>query len=58
MFHNNDNGLKAKDKLLALKVIIDSNETKFALFERGPNNLITYDYPSITITIINLNGIC
>jgi hypothetical protein len=58
MFHNNDSGLKAKDKLLALKVIIDSNETKFALFERGPNNLITYDCPSITITIINLNGIC
>jgi DNA-binding CsgD family transcriptional regulator len=36
MFHN-DSGLKSKDKLLALKVIRESHETKFALFERGPN---------------------
>jgi uncharacterized protein YerC len=36
MFHN-DSGLKSKDKLLALKLSLEAYESKFALFERGPN---------------------
>jgi predicted transcriptional regulator len=40
MFNNYDNkygNLSPRDKLLALKVIKDSNESKFGLFERGPS---------------------
>jgi hypothetical protein len=35
IFHKND--LTSKDKILALKVIKECNESKFALFERGPS---------------------
>jgi HTH domain len=35
MFASSD--LNPKDKLLALKVIKECNESKFALFERGPS---------------------
>ena len=34
--HNKED-ITAKDKLLALKIIIDSNVEKFGLFERGPS---------------------
>lgn len=40
MFNNyedNYSDLSAKDRLLALKIIIDANQAKFGLFERGPN---------------------
>jgi DNA-binding transcriptional ArsR family regulator len=33
----NDCNLLPRDRLLALKVIKDSNEAKFSLFERGPS---------------------
>lgn len=35
LFNNPD--LTPRDKLLALRVIKDSNESKFMLFERGPS---------------------
>jgi Trp repressor protein len=35
--NDNDNSLTPKDKLLALKVIMDCNEAKFALFKDGPS---------------------
>ena len=34
---NNNNNLTPKDKLLALKVIRECNEAKFALFKEGPS---------------------
>jgi uncharacterized protein YerC len=34
---NSSSDLNAKDKLLALKIIKECNESKFALFERGPS---------------------
>ena len=34
---NNDSNLTPKDKLLALKVIRECNESKFALFKEGPS---------------------
>jgi len=34
---NNNSNLTPKDKLLALKVIRESNEVKFALFKEGPS---------------------
>jgi uncharacterized protein YerC len=34
---NNDSSLKSKDKLLALKLSLEAYESKFTLFERGPN---------------------
>lgn len=33
---NKSTGLSTRDKLLALKLIIDCNESKFALFKEGP----------------------
>jgi len=33
---NKSNDLSTRDKLLALKLIIDCNESKFALFKEGP----------------------
>ena len=36
--HNSDNTkMSTRDKLLALKVIIEANKGKFELFERGPS---------------------
>lgn len=35
--HNNNSNLIPKDKLLALKVIREGNEAKFALFKEGPS---------------------
>jgi hypothetical protein len=37
MYNNDSDDLSAKDRLLALKIIIDANQAKFGLFERGPN---------------------
>jgi hypothetical protein len=34
---NNSNNLTPRDKLLALKVIKECNESKFALFKEGPS---------------------
>lgn len=34
---NNNNSLTPRDKLLALKVIRECNEAKFALFKEGPS---------------------
>jgi hypothetical protein len=34
---NNNNNLTPRDKLLALKVIRECNEVKFALFKEGPS---------------------
>jgi HTH domain len=36
IFNNKSNGLSTRDKLLALKLIVDCNESKFALFKEGP----------------------
>ena len=36
IFNNNSTDLSTRDKLLALKLIIDCNESKFALFKDGP----------------------
>lgn len=33
---NKSTGLSTRDKLLALKLIVDCNESKFALFKEGP----------------------
>ena len=33
---NKSTDLSTRDKLLALKLVIDSNESKFALFKEGP----------------------
>jgi hypothetical protein len=35
--NNNNSNLTPKDKLLALKVIRECNEAKFALFKEGPS---------------------
>jgi len=35
--NNNNGNLTPKDKLLALKVIMECNEAKFALFKEGPS---------------------
>jgi hypothetical protein len=36
---DNDSRLAEKDKLLALKIIIDASQAKFSLFEKGPEIL-------------------
>jgi DNA-binding transcriptional ArsR family regulator len=37
MFNNSSGELTSRDRLFALKVIRECNESKFALFERGPS---------------------
>jgi hypothetical protein len=37
MFNKSSRDLTPRDRLFALKVIRECNESKFALFERGPS---------------------
>jgi DNA-binding Lrp family transcriptional regulator len=37
--HNSDNTKSVRDKLLALKIIVEANKSRYELFERGPSTM-------------------
>jgi hypothetical protein len=37
IYHNNNNEVSVKDKLSALKLIVEANESRFKLFSEGPS---------------------
>jgi IS30 family transposase len=40
IYHNNDNQVSVKEKLSALKLIVESNEARFKLLSEGPSILV------------------
>ena len=56
--HNDDTGeISTKDKLLALKIIIDASQVKFNLFEKGPELLSIQGLENRVGAIEKRNGI-
>lgn len=39
IYHNNNNQVSVKEKLAALKLIVESNEVRFKLLSEGPSVL-------------------